>query len=65
MFGLISKKRLAEEAIKIYEDEDTSKAYSDDDFMYRAGNANALNKLCFRFGVDLTSIIRNRRANDV
>lgn len=60
MFGLVSKKRLVEEAIKIYKDEDTSKAYSKDDFMYRAGNANALNGICSRLGIDLTSIIRNR-----
>ena len=65
MFGFISKKKIIEEAVRTYELEDASKAHSPDDFMYRTGNANALNYLCKRLGIDLTEIIRNRRANDV
>ena len=66
MFGFISKKKLVKEAVQIYALEETSKAHSHDDFMYRCGNANALNYLCSRLGINLTAIIRdrNRRADN-
>lgn len=63
MFGFISKKRLIEEAIRIYENEKSSEAHSHDDFMYRCGNENALNALFSRLGINLTTIIQNRRIN--
>lgn len=61
MFGIISKKRLVNEAIKIYLEEDTSKARSADNLMYRMGNANALNGICTRLGVDLTKYIKEAK----
>lgn len=63
MFGLISKKRLIKEALDIYLEEDTGKADGEtpemrvNDFFYRAGNANALNGLCSRLGIDLTDYV--------
>lgn len=63
MFGLISKKRLIKEALDIYLEEDTDKASGDTpearvkDFFYRCGNANALDGLMSRFGIDLTDYV--------
>lgn len=64
MFGFISKKKLIEEAVRAYELEETSKANNPDNFMFRCGNANALNYLCSRLGINLTAIIRNRRSDN-
>lgn len=62
MFGLISKKRLIKESVDIYLLEDTSDGCdSKCDFYYRAGNANALNALCSRLGIDLTAYIKERK----
>ena len=63
MFGLISKKRLIKEALKIYLENDTGNASGDTpearvkDFYYRAGNANALDGLMSRLGIDLTDYV--------
>lgn len=63
MFGLISKKKLIREAAAIYELNDTGKASGSTgeerikDFYYRCGNANALNGLCARLGINLTEHI--------
>lgn len=68
MFGLISKKRLIKEALDIYLEEDTDKASGETpemrvkDFFYRAGNANALNGLCSRLGIDLTDYVISAKA---
>lgn len=68
MFGLISKKKLIKNALDIYREEETSEAYSHDNFMYRCGNANALNGLCSRVGINLTNHVKadrqSREAND-
>lgn len=58
MFGLISKKKLIKNALEIYREEDTSKAWSEDNLFYRMGNANALNGLCARLGVNLTAYVK-------
>lgn len=68
MFGLVSKKRLIKEALDIYLEEDTDKASGDTpearekDFYYRAGNASALNGLCWRLGIDLTDYVISAKA---
>lgn len=67
MFGLISKKRLIKEALDIYLEEDTDKVDVDTPemrvkFFYRAGNANALNGLCSRLGIDLTDYVISAKA---
>ena len=63
MFGLIGKKRLIKEALEIYLENDTDKASGETpearvkDFYYRAGNANALDGLMSRLGIDLTDYV--------
>lgn len=64
MFGLISKKKLIKEAVRTYKLEDVSKAHSPDDFMYRSGNANALNYLCKRLGINLTAYVKAKEAKE-
>lgn len=64
MFGFISKKKLVKNAVEIYMEEDTSKARSKENLYYRMGNANALNGLCNRLGIDLTNIIRSIKAGE-
>lgn len=60
MFGLISKKRIARIALEIYMENDTAKSCFEKgdarvkDFYYHSGNANALNALCHRIGINLT-----------
>ena len=51
---IVSRKRLIKEALAILCEEDTSKAWDSDNLMYRMGNANALNGLSARLGIDLT-----------
>lgn len=66
MFGIISKRRFVKEAIKIYLENDTSNAFGvtpelrKNDFYYRSGNANALNCISSRLGIDLTSYIKKQ-----
>lgn len=55
---IITKKKLIKKAAELYLENDTSKAHDADDFRFRAGNANALNALCYRFGIDLTEYVR-------
>lgn len=62
MFGLISKKKLLEEAVEIYESETPNEPCSKELFYYSMGNANALNYLCSRLGVDLSAEIRRRHS---
>jgi hypothetical protein len=62
MFVLISKKRILKEAADIYLKNDTSQAQSKTDFYYSAGNANALNCLCHRLGIDLTKEIQKNNS---
>ena len=63
MFGLISEKRLIKEALEIYLENDADKASGDTpedrvkDFFWRCGNANALDGLLSRFGIDLTDYV--------
>lgn len=60
MFGLISKKKIAKIALEIYLNNDTDKNSFESgeqrikDFYFRSGNANALNALCHRIGINLT-----------
>ena len=64
MFGFISKKKIIKEALEIYEGEETSEAWSKENLMYRMGNANALNGLCHRLGINLTEIVKRKKANN-
>ena len=58
MFGLISEKKLIENAVEIYRLEETSEAFNHDDFMFRCGIANALKSLCARLGINLTAYVK-------
>lgn len=67
MFGLISKKRFIKEAVKMYLENDTENAFGvtpdlrTNNFYYRAGNANALNGLASKLGIDLLPFVRQVR----
>lgn len=67
MFGLISKKRFIKEAVKIYLENDSANAFGVtqelrmNDFYYRAGNANALNGLASKLGIDFLPFVRQVR----
>lgn len=60
MFGLISKKKIAKIALEIYMSNDADKSsfepgeQREKDFYFRCGNANALNALCHKIGINLT-----------
>lgn len=60
MFGLISKKKIAKIALEIYLINDAEKSsfepgeLREKEFFFRSGNANALNCLCRRIGINLT-----------
>ena len=58
MLGVITKKQLAEEAVRIYKKNDSSKSVSNGDFYYRCGKVNAINELCSRFGIDIEEYIK-------
>lgn len=64
LFKVVSRKKLVTQAMSIYLNEDTGRAYgkTEDarakDFYYRAGNASALNGLCSALGIDLTKCIK-------
>ena len=66
MFGLISKKKLIKEAVEIYMENRSDNAWGKDeqlklnDFYYRCGNANALNGLCSRLGIDLLECVKEK-----
>jgi hypothetical protein len=60
-FGFISEKELVNVAIEVYEKNATENASDTKDFYYRAGNANAIGYILGRFGVDITSLIKERK----
>lgn len=62
MFGFISKKRLIEVVLVAYFREDTKDATDKIDFYYRSGNANALEYLCYRLGLNLTEEVKKANA---
>ena len=64
MFGLISEKKLIKNVLEIYREEDTSKAWSEDNLMYRMGNANALNGLCARLGINFADYVKAKEAKE-
>ena len=58
MFGIISKKKLLEVAMELDRKEDTANARSKEDLFFKMGNANALNSVCSKFGLNLTEAIK-------
>ena len=59
--GYINEKKLTDVAIEVYERNDEAKAKDQNGFYYCCGNANAINYIFARFGVDFSKIIRERR----
>ena len=58
---IITKKRLTKILVEIYENNDTCAPAGEQDFYFRCGNANALNYIAYKFGIDLTGIIQKRK----
>ena len=57
MFGLISKKKFMKAIETLLRDSaDTNKATGKEDMYWRFGNANAVNYICHRVGVDSTAL---------
>lgn len=57
MFGLISKKKFINAIETLLKDSaDNNKATDKDDMYWRFGNANAVNYICHRVGVDSTAL---------
>ena len=62
-FGFISEKELVNVAVEVYEKNDTCKNVKD--FYYNSGNANAVGYILGRFGIDITSVIKERKKKAV
>lgn len=61
--GYINEKKLIDVAIHVYENNDEAKANDQYGFYYCCGNANAINYIFSRFGVNFSEIIKERRKN--
>lgn len=64
-FGFISEKELVNVAVEVYERNDESNASDYKGFYYCCGNANAVGYILSRFGIDITSVIRERKKKAV
>lgn len=64
-FGFISEKELVNVAVEVYESNETSNASDVKDFYYKSGNANAVGYIMGRFGIDITSVIKERKKKAV
>ena len=57
MFGLISKKKFINAIETLLRDSaDSNKATDKNDLYWRFGNANAVNYICHKVGVDFTAL---------
>lgn len=59
--GYINEKKLTDVAVEVYERNDEARAKDQNGFYYCCGNANAINYIFARFGVNFSKIIRERR----
>ena len=59
--GYINKKKLIDVAVHVYENNDEAKAKDKNGFYYCCGNANAINYIMSRFGINFSEIIKKRR----
>ena len=64
-FGFISEKELVNVAIEVYEKNATENASGTKDFYYKSGNANAVGYILSRFGIDIASVIKDRKKKAV
>lgn len=59
MFGLISKKKFINAIETLLRDSaDNNKATDKNDLYWRFGNANAVDYICHRVGVDSTALVK-------
>ena len=61
--GYINEKKLIDVAIEVYERNESGEAKTNDGFYYCSGNANAINYIMSRFGINFSEIIKERRRN--
>ena len=65
MFGLISKKKFIGAIETLLRDSaDSNKATDKDDMYWRFGNANAVNYICHRAGLDSTALENKIKKED-
>lgn len=64
-FGFISEKELVNVAVQIYESNEVGRARNENEFHYCCGNANAVDYILSRFGIDITSVIKERKKKAV
>lgn len=62
--GYINEKKLIDVAYYVYENNASEKANNENSFYYCCGNANAVNYIMSRFGIDFNEIIKARKNND-
>lgn len=61
--GYINEKKLIDVAVQVYERNKAEKAKDPTEFCFCCGNANAINYLMSKFGIDFYEIIKERRRN--
>ena len=59
--GYINEKKLIDVDVHVYESNDEAKAKDPNGFCYCCGNANAINYIMSRFGINFSEIIKERR----
>lgn len=59
--GYINEKKLIDVAVHVYESNDERKAEGQNNLFYCCGNANAINYIMSKFGIDFSEIIKERR----
>jgi hypothetical protein len=59
--GYINEKKLIDVAVHVYESNDEAKAKNQNGFYYCCGNVNAINYIMYRFGINFSEIIKERR----
>ena len=66
MFGLISKKKFIGAIETLLRDSaESNKATDKDDMYWRFGNANAVNQICHRVGVDSTALEKKIKKEEI
>ena len=65
MFGLIPKKKFINAIETLLKDSaDSNKATDKNDMYWRFGNANAVNYICHRVGIDSTALEKKIKKED-
>ena len=64
-FGFISEKELVNVAVEVYERNETYNSSDIKDYYYKNGTVNAVVYFLGRFGIDITSVIEERKKKAV